>query len=110
MKYKRISEGSRYYVNLEEVRWAVGYKENPLVEVIPAGTPFDVSVPWFLGWLFDRHNEKYFLASLLHDEFLRRGYDRVTAAGAFNHGLKKSGVPYATRFFMTLGVAIFKFK
>ena len=38
------------------------------------------------------------------------GYDRVSAAGAFNHGLKSEDVPYITRFVMTLAVATFKFK
>jgi len=106
--YYQDTVSGKYY-NLNKVVWDIGFKGNPNHEVVPANTPFDVTIPWFLGWVWDRDNPQYFLAALLHDYLLSIGYDRVTAAGAFNHGLRAEGVPFSTRLVMTLGVALFKF-
>lgn len=109
MKYKRIHNTPKYSL-LEPITWDIGFKGNTNKESVPIGYVFDVSIPFLLRWLFNRHNPRYFKASALHDYLLDIGYDRVSAAGAFNHGLKSEGVPYITRFVMTLAVAIFKFK
>lgn len=107
--YEQIGNSSRYILN-EPIIWDIGFKGNTNKEVVPAGFEFDLSVPWFFGWLIDRHNTKYFKAAALHDYLLEIGYDRVSAAGAFNHGLKAEHVPYITRLAMTLAVALFKFR
>jgi len=107
--YTQIGTSSRYRLN-HSIVWDIGFKGNTNKEIVPTGFEFDLSVPWWLGWLFDRHNTRYFKAAALHDYLLYIGYDRVSAAGAFNHGLKSEGVPYPTRFVMTLAVAVFKFK
>lgn len=106
--YKSLSQPYEYETT-QELVWDIGFKGNKNREVVPAGTPFNVSIPWYLCWLFDRGNSRYFFAAALHDYLLKIGYDRVSAAGAFNHGLKKYKVPYLTRLFMTLAVALFKF-
>lgn len=108
MKCKRISKID--YITLEEICWDVGFKGNKNKEIVPIDFPFNVSIPWYLLWLFSRHNPRYFRAAAVHDYLLKIGYDRVSAAGAFNHGLKAEDVPYITRFVMTLGVAVFKFR
>lgn len=109
MKYKQISNTAKY-VLLEPITWDIGFKSNPNKEIVPEGYVFDVSIPFALRWLFNRHNPRYFKAAAIHDYLLDIGYDRVSAAGAFNHGLKSENVPYITRFVMTLAVALFKFK
>jgi hypothetical protein len=86
--YRRISEDSSKYILEEKIIWGIGFKNNPNKEIVPEGFMFDVSIPLCLGWLFDRNNPKYFKAAALHDYLLEIGYDRVSAAGAFNHGLK----------------------
>ena len=110
MKGYLFSETTGKYYAREALVWGVGFKENPNKEVAPAGKPFDVSVPAPFRWLFDPHNPKYFPAARLHDHLLEIGYDRVSAAGAFNHGLKSTGVNWATRVVMTTAVVLFKFK
>lgn len=108
MKHKRVPNTSKYSL-LEPIIWDIGFKGNINKEIVPEGFQFDVSIPFLLRWLFDRHNPRYFKASALHDYLLTIGYDRVSAAGAFNHGLKAENIPYLTRFVMTTAVAIFKF-
>lgn len=107
--FERIPNTSRYKVT-REIIWDIGFKGNQNKEIVPIGFTFDVSIPFGLRWVFNRHNVRYFKASALHDYLLMIGYDRVSAAGAFNHGLKSNDVPYATRLVMTLAVALFKFK
>lgn len=109
MSIKTRKEQDKYVI-LESLVWDIGFKGNPNKEIVPGGFMFDVSIPWYLSWLFNRHNPRYFKASALHDYLLSIGYDRVSCAGAFNHGLKAEGVPYLTRFVMTLAVALFKFR
>lgn len=69
-----------------------------------------MSVPWYFRWLINRDNPRYFLGALVHDELLRRGYDRVTAAAGFNWGLKESNVPRLLRLALTFAVIVRKFK
>lgn len=94
----------------QDLCWSIGFKGNKNKETVPAGRPFDVSVPRRLTWIINPHNPQYFTAARLHDYLLEIGYDRVSAAGAFNHGLKKEGVSYFLRLVMTTCVALFKFK
>ena len=107
--YKRI-EGTHTYILEKPLVWDIGFKGNKQKEVVPVGFICDVSIPWAARWLFDRDNPRYFVAAALHDHLLNLGYDRVSAAGAFNHGLLARKVPYTTRLVMTLSVALFKFK
>jgi hypothetical protein len=104
-----IEEKNKYRL-LKPLVWDIGFKGNPNKETVPTGYEFDVSIPWILSWLFNRHNPRYFKAAALHDYMLDIGYDKVSAAGAFNHGLKSTQVPYITRFIMTLAVAVYRFK
>ena len=108
-KYKRLGNTSRYFIT-EPIVWDVGFKGNKNKETVPKNYTFDVSIPWFARLVFDRHNRKYFKAAALHDYLLEIGYDRISAAGAFNHGLKAEKVNLLTRFIMTAAVFIHKFK
>ena len=107
--YQRIGNTAKYRT-LYPIVWDIGFKGNHNKETVPAGYEFDVSIPWFARWIFNRHNPRYFKAAALHDYMLEIGYDKVSAAGAFNHGLKSKKVPYVTRFIMTLAVALYRFK
>ena len=107
--YKRI-EGTHDYILEEPIMWDIGFKGNDKKEVVPTGFVFNVSIPWVARWVFNRDNPRYFIASALHDHLLNIGYDRVSAAGAFNYGLLACKVPYITRLVMTLSVAFFKFR
>lgn len=108
--FKLVSKKNGTYKVIEPIVWDIGFKGNVNKEIVPADFTFDVSIPWFLRFIFDRHDVKYFKASALHDYLLKIGYDRVSAAGAFNHGLKSDKVSYIERMFMTLAVVLFKFK
>ena len=109
-EYRRIGKTNRYIVEKEPIVWDIGFKGNENKEVVPVGFQFDVSIPWLLTWAFSRHDPRFFKAAALHDYLLEMGYDRVSAAGAFNHGLKSLHVPYWTRFVMTISVAIYTFE
>lgn len=88
--------------------WELGHKGSGHWEHVENGTVFDVSIPWALRWIFDPHDPRYLKAAALHDELLRRGFDRVTAAGAFNEALKADGVSAVRRFAMTAATAFYR--
>lgn len=88
--------------------WEIGYKGSGHFEHVEDGTVFDVSIPRLLWRFFDPHDQRFFKAAALHDELLKRGFDRVTAAGAFNQALKADGVSAARRLAMTAAVAFYR--
>lgn len=92
------------YLTTSFFRWEIGVQGSDLWFDVPAGTPFDVSVPWCLRWLFNPHDPLFLKASVMHDLALRLGWDRVSAAALFSAGLKADGVGRAKRLAMTFGV------
>lgn len=108
-RYKRIGNTADY-VTLKPIIWDIGFKGNINKETVYEGFSFDVSIPWYARWIFNRHNPKYFKAAALHDYMLKLGYDRISAAGAFNHGLKSEKVNLTTRIIMSMSVAFYKYK
>ncbi|WP_294640836.1 DUF1353 domain-containing protein [uncultured Aureimonas sp.] len=88
--------------------WELGFKGSGHWEHVDDGTVFDVSIPWALRWAFSPHDPRYLKAAALHDELLIRGFDRVTAAGAFNEALKADGVGAAHRLVMVTAVAFYR--
>ncbi|WP_061930097.1 DUF1353 domain-containing protein [Aureimonas sp. AU22] len=89
--------------------WEIGRKGSNYWFEVDDGTLFDVSIPAGpLRLIFDPHDPRYLKAAALHDELLRQGFDRVTAAGAFNQALNADGVSAARRFVMTAAVAFFR--
>ncbi|WP_210270267.1 DUF1353 domain-containing protein [Aureimonas sp. ME7] len=87
--------------------WEIGAKGSGFWVHIDDGTVFDVSIPWALRWAFDPHDPRYLKAAALHDELLRRGFDRVTAGGAFNAALAADEVSAVRRFVMVAAVAFY---
>nr|WP_244977894.1 DUF1353 domain-containing protein [Aureimonas jatrophae] len=90
-------------------RWEIGAKGSGWWFEVRDGTVFDVSIPVLLRWIFDPHDPRYLKAAALHDELLRSGVDRITAAGASNAALAADGVSRPKRFAMTIAVAFYRF-
>lgn len=90
--------------------WEIGRKGSGFWFEVRDGTLFDVSIPAGpLRLVFDPHDPRYLKAAALHDEILRAGFDRITAAGAFNAALAADGVSRWRRLAMTLAVAFYRF-
>ena len=96
------------YITTKELTWEVGRAGSGLNLVVPIGTPFDVTIFWWLKWLFDEHDPRYLKGAALHDYTLSDGWDRVSAAAAFSDALKVSGVRRFRRLVMTFGTIIWK--
>lgn len=97
------------YITTTQVTWEIGTKGSGLFLYLPAGFRFNVSVPWWAGWAFDRHDPRYLLAAALHDYALHRlGWGRVSAAAPFSEALRANGVSRARRLVMVLAVTIHK--
>ena len=60
--------------------WHVGKKDSDWELIIPKGTPFDSSVPWWLWGIVSPHHRAWLLAAAVHDELLKL-YDKAFAAG-----------------------------
>ena len=99
--YRRVGED---YIPDVGVDWEIGIKGSGLWFSAPAGFAFDVSIPWYLRWLFNRHDPRFLKAAFLHDYALHLGWDRVSAAALFAAALKADGVSRRTRLAMTIGV------
>lgn len=100
-------DGTRYCLT-QVLTWHIGRVDGPLY-IVPAGTLFDVSVPWFLAWLFSPHDHRYLKAAALHDHMLEAGWDRPTAAAQFAMALKADRVPLWRRVPMFLATALWRF-
>ncbi|WP_282094297.1 DUF1353 domain-containing protein [Epibacterium ulvae] len=71
--------GPRGYITTKEVQWDIGKKASGWVLTIPAGTPFESSVPPVLRWAFSPHDPYFLKAALIHDTLLETGYRRAFA-------------------------------
>lgn len=95
------------YVTTAPVRWEIGVKGSGLWVSVPAGFRFDVSIPWWAGLAFDRHDPRYLRAAALHDFALHRlRWGRVSAAAPFSEALRADGVSRVRRLAMVLAVTI----
>ena len=101
-------DGYRYALT-SPLEWRMGTIDGPKHQV-PAGFVFDVSVPWFLHWIFNPHADRYFKAAALHDHMLSVGWDRLTAAAQFHLALTADGVPVWRRLPMFLATALFRYR
>lgn len=89
--------GGITYITTKPVEWHIGKKNSGHIETIPAGFPFESSVPrlkykwkwlnkllgWFqpFEWFLSPHDPLYLLAACVHDWFLEGGYKPAFAAG-----------------------------
>jgi len=78
---------------------------------VPVGFEFDVSVPWYLRWLIDPHDDRFLEAASLHDFALHElKWSREVAAAPFGHSLRQNGVSRIKRLAMVLAVIVWKWK
>lgn len=98
------------YVSTREIVWYIGSLDSGLRQEVPAGEVFDGTIPWWACWLFSPHNRKYLKAFLLHDYFLRIGWDRFTAGAQFHQALFADGAGKMERAIMTVVVMFFKYQ
>lgn len=104
-----IRQGARYRLTAD-LPWEIGRPGSGLALVVPAGTAFDVSIPWALRRWLDPHNPRFLRAAALHDHALALGWDRVTAAALFHAALKSDQVRPALRCLMFLAVALYRWR
>ena len=101
--------GGILYRSIAPLTWEVGTAGSGLAVSVPVGVTFDVTIPRGARWLFNPHDPRYLKAAALHDELLRRGWDRATAGAVFHAALKADGVARWRRPVMWLAVSLFKF-
>lgn len=106
--YRHI--GGIKYETTRPLIWEVGRKGSGVIVTVPQGTAFDVSIPAIMRWLFNPHDPHYLKAAALHDELLRRGWDRLTSGAQFHEALKADGVALWRRLVMWMAVSLFKFR
>lgn len=80
------------YVLLRPLVWAIGQKASPWVLTVPENETFDLSVPRGLRWLISPHDRQLLPAAAVHDELLKRGFDRPFAAAEFRRACRARGV------------------
>ncbi len=100
--------GGGKYRLASSIVWHVGSPTGP-VYVVPVGFVFDVSVPWYLTWLFSPDDPQFFKAAALHDRMLSEGWSRVTAGAEFHNALAADGVSAWKRLMMWLGVSLWRY-
>jgi hypothetical protein len=76
------------------VTWMVGSKTSGILVTIPAGTEFEISVPWCLRWIIGQDDPCFLLAALVHDWLLESGtYGPAQAAAEWYDGARAAGAP-----------------
>lgn len=71
--------GSRGYVTVQSIEWWIGKKESGWLFIVPIGTEFESSVPWWLKWLFSPDDPFFLKAAAIHDTLLEDGYRQAFA-------------------------------
>lgn len=104
-----VPAGGIQFRTTAPIAWEVGKVGSGWLFTVPAGTMFDVSIPRVFWPILDPRDPRFLKAAALHDEMLRQGFDRLTAASAFNAAMAADGVGRGTRFAMTLAVAFYRF-
>ena len=74
-----VRGGLRRHVTTRPVRWWIGKKNSGWLLEIPAGRPFESSVPRALWWLFSPDDPYFLKAALIHDVLLEDGYRHAFA-------------------------------
>lgn len=76
---------------------------------VPEGFVFEVSIPWYLHWLLDPHDDRFLRAAAFHDYALHKlGWPRELAAAPFGLALREDEVGEWTRLAMVLAVIVRK--
>lgn len=92
---------------VEPVVWHIGRDGSDNIIVIPAGTEFESSVPWWARWFIGQDDPRFLLAALVHDVMLERGiYGRAQAAAEWLDGALAGGAPPWKARVAYVGVAI----
>lgn len=86
-------EGTRKtYISLEDICWEIGKEGSGYKLVIEEYTPFDISVPRCLEWAQSPHDRRLLPAAAIHDELLKRGFDKAFASAEFRRAAIARGI------------------
>lgn len=96
------------YQATKELTFDVGRKGSGWRVTVPVGFYFQVSVPWYLRWLVNPHNEAYHKAAALHDVMLEEGNDRKTSGAVFYDVLRFDGAGYYEAHILWFIVSVFR--
>jgi hypothetical protein len=80
------------YILTAPLVWAIGQKHSTWLLTVAENEVFDLSVPPGLRWLQSPHDRKLLPAAAVHDELLKRGFDRPFAAAEFRRAARARGV------------------
>lgn len=80
------------YTLLRPLAWDIGRKASPWTLTVPENENFDITVLRGLSWLQSPHDRQLLPAAAVHDELLKRGYDRPFAAAEFRRACRARGV------------------
>lgn len=101
-RYKHL-EGIDYELT-NSIEWELLHKEVDTAVIVPQGFIFNVSIPFWVRWVFSPHNPKYLKAACLHDYLLKRKHSKALAAAVFYDALKADNVTTWRRWIMFLAV------
>ena len=107
--FSKVRNERTKYILDEDLEWDIGVKNSGWKLVISKGTKFDISVPRYLEWFLNPHDEKILLAAVVHDELLILGHDAAFASSEFRRAAIVRGVKtsrawmlFLTTFFWTV--------
>ena len=96
-----------YYTATLPLVWDIGkYGSGVSVPPIPTEFRHDVSVPWFLTFIFNRHDPRFQRAARLHDWLLTQEWSAWTSSAIFYDALKADGTKSWERWSMALAVLL----
>lgn len=119
--------GDTDYRLTADLKWYVGKANSGLNIIVPAGFPFNVSIPLLIAAtfnfaairfvcillfghpLFDPNDRRYLPAAALHDWWLAKGWDRVEGGAVFRTALLACGVGRVETFLMWMAVSLYKY-
>lgn len=106
--FQLLEDGERYRV-INSFTWNIGGWQSAKV-MISEGFTFNISAPkWLRRFRWIRCNEKWLLASCIHDRLINDGMDRMTAGSQFHNALRRSGVSKPVAVFLWLVVSLRKY-
>lgn len=88
--FSRLGDTDTYRLDAPLV-WHVGAKDSGWELVIPTGTTFDITLPFYARPFLSPHDPQVLPAAAVHDELLKRGFDPAFAAAEFRRALKARG-------------------
>lgn len=89
--FSKVPGTEMTYVLDAPLIWDIGREESGWQMIIPAGTTFDISVPWAARWYLSPHDRVVLPCAALHDQLLYKDYDRPFSSSEFRRAALARG-------------------